>query len=131
MNVLAGMLGIPTSDWARYTRWSDTILRLSYSRSGGEEAECSHRDFAAVTADMNEYLTTMIRRRRADPQDDLLTHLIEADVDGEHLSQEEILGFFQLLVVAGQETTSDLINNAVLTLLEHPDQLALLRNSLT
>jgi cytochrome P450 len=129
MKVIAGMIGIPVSDWARYTRWSDTILRLSYSRSGGTEAEQAQRDFAAVTVEMDEYLTTMIRRRRADPQDDLLTRLIEAEVDGERLTQEEILGFFQLLVVAGQETTSDLINNAVLTLLEHPDQLALLRSS--
>jgi cytochrome P450 len=78
---------------------------------------------------MDDYLTGMIRRRQVDPQDDLLTRLIEAEVDGERLSREEILGFFQLLVVAGQETSSDLINNAVLTLLEHPDQLALLRTS--
>jgi cytochrome P450 len=129
MQVIAGMIGIPLSDWARYTRWSDTILRLSYSRSGGEEAARAQRDFQAVTAEMDDYLTGMIRRRQVDPQDDLLTRLIEAEVDGERLSREEILGFFQLLVVAGQETSSDLINNAVLTLLEHPDQLALLRTS--
>jgi cytochrome P450 len=129
MKVLAGMLGIPLSDWPRYTRWSDTILRLSYGRSGGEEAERVQRDFTAVTAEMHDYLDGMIAERRTNPRDDLLTHLIEAEVDGEHLTQEEILGFFQLLVVAGQETTSDLINNAVLTLLEHPDQLAFLRTS--
>jgi cytochrome P450 len=129
MKVLAGMIGIPLSDWSRYTRWSDTILRLSYSRSGGEEAERAQRDFAEVTVEMNDYLTAMIAVRRVKPRDDLLTRLIQAEVDGERLSQEEILGFFQLLLVAGQETTSDLINNAVLTLLEHPDQLALLRAS--
>ena len=127
MKVIAGMIGIPLSDWAMYSRWSDIILQLSYSRSGGEEAERSRRDFAAVTAEMDAYLTAMIAERRANPRDDLLTRLIEAEVDGERLTQQEILGFFQLLVVAGQETTSDLLNNAVLSLLENPDQLALLR----
>src|SRR4029077_12398047 len=65
--------------------------------------------------------------RRRDPTKDLLARLVEAEVDGEHLSQDEILGFFQLLVVGGQETTANLINNAILCLIENPDQLARLR----
>ena len=127
MKVIAGMIGIPPADWPRYTRWSDVILALSYSRSGGEQASQAVRDFAAVTIEMGEYLAGMIAERRSSPQDDLITRLIEAEVDGERLSHDEILGFFQLLVVAGQETTSDLINNAVLCLLENPDQLARIR----
>ena len=129
MKVIAGMIGIPLADWARYKRWSDVILRLSYTRSGGEEAESALRDFTAVTAEMDGYLADMIHERRQAPQDDLLTRLIEAEVDGERLSPQEILGFFQLLVVAGQETTTNLINNAVLCLLDHPDQLARLRKA--
>ena len=62
----------------------------------------------------------MIEQRRAAPRDDLLTRLVEAEVDGERLKQEEILGFFQLLVVGGQETTTNLINNAILCLVENP-----------
>jgi cytochrome P450 len=127
MKVIAGMIGIPLAEWATYKRWSDTILRLSYTRSGGEEAEQARRDFTAVTLEMSEYLADIIERRRREPQDDLLTRLILAEVDGEHLSQDEILGFFQLLVLGGQETTSDLINNAVLCLLENPAELARLR----
>jgi cytochrome P450 len=127
MQVIAGMIGIPLADWSRYKQWSDVILRLSYTRSGGEEAERAARDFTAVTFEMDAYLTDMIRQRRTTQQDDLLTRLIEAEVDGERLSQKEILGFFQLLVVADQETTTNLINNGVLCLLEHPDQLARLR----
>jgi len=125
MQVSAGMIGIPLADWAQYRQWSDVILRLSYARSGGAEAELASRDFAAVTLEMDAYLADMIQQRRNVPQSDLLTRLIE--VDGERLSQQEILGFFQLLVVAGQETTTNLINNAVLCLLEHRDQLARLR----
>ena len=68
---------------------------------------------------MNDYLTEMIAERRASPRDDLLTRLVAAEVDGERLEQEEILGFFQLLVVGGQETTANLINNAILCLLEN------------
>jgi len=127
MKVIAGMLGIPLDEWATYKRWSDTILRLSYTRSGGEEAERARRDFTAVTAEMGAYLADITERRRREPQDDLLTRLILAEVDGEHLSPDEILGFFQLLVLGGQETTSDLLNNAVLCLLENPAELARLR----
>ena len=127
MQVIAGMIGIPIADWARFRQWSDIILRLSYTRSGGEDAERGLRDFTTVTAEMNDYLADMIGQRRAAPQDDLLTHLIEAEVEGVRLSQQEILGFFQLLIVAGQETTTNLINNAVLCLREHPAELARLR----
>jgi cytochrome P450 len=129
MKVISGMIGIPASDWQRFKRWSDTIMKLSYSRSGGPEAEQSLADFRAVTVEMNAYLGEMIAERRRAPKDDLLTRLIEAEVDGERLSQEEILGFFQLLVVAGQETTTNLLNNALLCFLEYPAELARVRTS--
>src|SRR5205807_1371882 len=66
-------------------------------------------------------------QRRSAHQDDLLTRLVEAEVDGERLTPEEILGFVQLLLVGGQETTANLISNAVLCLIENPGQLARLR----
>lgn len=124
--VIAGMIGMPDEDLPLFGRWSDTIMRLSYSRSGGEEAQRANHDFAAVTEEMRRYLTDRIVLH-ANPADDLLAGLIEAEIDGQGLSLDEILGFFQMLVVGGQETTSDLINNAVLCLLENTDQLARLR----
>jgi cytochrome P450 len=127
MKVIAGMIGIPGDEWRRFKQWSDVILRISITRSGGEQAEQAMRDFMAVTGEMAAYLERMIELRRQSPQDDLLTRLVEAEVDGERLSHQEILGFFQLLIVAGQETTTNLISNAVLCLLEHVDQLARLR----
>jgi cytochrome P450 len=72
---------------------------------------------------MAAYLAEMIAQRRAQPEDDLLTRLVAAEIDGERLTAEEILGFFQLLMVAGQETTTNLINNAVLCLIENPAEL--------
>lgn len=127
MKVIAQMIGIPVEDWSRFNHWSDVILRLSYTRSGGPDAAQASADFTAVSVEMNGYLTDMIAQRRSAPTDDLLTKLIEAEVDGERLSQAEILGFFQLLLVGGQETTTNLINNAMLCLLEDPDQLTGLR----
>ena len=124
MLVIAEMIGIPLADWPEFKRWSDVILKLSYTRSDGEEATQALGEFRAVTAEMDAYLTEMIAQRRVAPRDDLLTRLVEAEVDGERLTQEEILGFFQLLLVGGQETTANLINNAILCLVENPDQLA-------
>jgi cytochrome P450 len=130
MMVIAEMIGIPVEDWSRFRQWSDTILKISYSMRGMEadpEAATAMTGFRSVTVEMNEYVGEMIAQRRVTPRDDLLTRLVEAEVDGERLTQHDILGFFQLLVVAGQETTANLINNAVLCLIENPDQLALLR----
>jgi cytochrome P450 len=130
MTVIAEMVGIPTADWQRFREWSDIILKLSYSLRGLEgEAETDNAvtGFRTVTVEMNEYLTRMIVDRRAAPKNDLLTRLVDAEVDGERLNQHEILGFFQLLIVAGQETTANLINNALICFMDFPDQLTRLR----
>jgi cytochrome P450 len=128
MLVIAELLGIPTEDRPCFQRWSDAILNLSYdiSPTSAEAAE-GIRQYSAATAEMNDYLTGVLAARAASQRDDLLTRLAQAEVDGERLTQPEILGFFQLLLVAGQETTSNLINNAILCLIENPDQLARLR----
>jgi cytochrome P450 len=130
MQVIAGMVGLTASDWPRFRRWSDSILKLSYARTGGEAAEQSVREFTEVTAEMRNALQVMSEERRSKPREDLLTRLLGAEIDGERLSHEEILGFLQLLVVAGQETTANLINNAILCLTEHPEQLKELTNNL-
>jgi cytochrome P450 len=129
MMVIAEMLGIPAADWPRFSEWSEAILRLSYTVSDNktDRALQATEGFRAVSAEMFEYLETLLTARRSDPRDDLLTGLALAEVDDERLTTAEILGFFQLLLVAGTETTTNLINNAMLCLLEHPDQFARLR----
>jgi cytochrome P450 len=127
MLVIAEMLGVPTAEWPRYRRWSDVILKLANTVSGDEEATRTVTEYRAVTAEMRAFLPDLIAQRRAAHQEDLLTRLAEAEVDGERLTQEEVLGFVQLLLVGGQETTANLIDNAVLCFLENPDQLARLR----
>lgn len=128
--VIAEMLGIPLADRKQFKRWNDVILKMSYTVTGSEEAADAPTDFGAVTAEMNDYLTGMLQQRRAQPKDDLLTRLLGAEVDGQRLTQTEILGFFQLLLLAGQETTTNLINNAVLCLIENPEQLAQLERGM-
>jgi cytochrome P450 len=76
---------------------------------------------------MRDYVARLADDRRTVPADDLLTRLGQADVEGQRLTDDEILAFVQLLLVAGNETTTNLINNAVLCLLDHPDELARLR----
>ena len=127
MAVIAEMLGIPPEDRPRFVRWNDAILNMSYSLTGSAGKHEAVAEFEAVTIEMDAYLTEVLARRRAEPRDDLLTRLMQAEMDGERLTQEEILGFFQGLLLAGSETTMNLINSAVLCLLEHPGQLALLR----
>jgi cytochrome P450 len=127
MMVIAEMLGIPIADRPRFKRWVDVILNLCYSIQGGAEAAQAAREAGAATAEMSGYLGGLLVERRAAPRDDLLTRLVEAEVDGERLTDREILNFFQLLLIAGSETTTNLINNAILCLLENPQELARLR----
>jgi cytochrome P450 len=130
MMVIAEMIGIPTADWPRFRRWRDVILNLSHDIAGGEAAAKASREYAAATAEMRDYLPDLLEARRTAPTEDLLSRLLHAEVDGERLTDDEILGFFQLLLVGGQETTANLINNAVLCFIENPEQLARLRERL-
>ena len=127
MMVIAEMLGIPAEDRPRFVRWNDVVLGMIYTVSGGAAAAQAVAEFRDATLEIGAYLTRLLAERRAAPRDDLLTRLVEAEVDGERLTQTEILGFFQLLLVAGSETTTNLITNAVLCFVEHPDQLARVR----
>src|ERR1700751_2320459 len=114
MMVIAQMLGLPAEDWLQFKQWSDVILKLSYVVSGGQEAAKAVAEVSAVSAEMKVYL----RERIAQGPSELLAGLVDAEVDGERLSEDEIRGFFQLLLIAGTETTTNLINNAILCFVE-------------
>ena len=137
MRVIAQMLGVPDDDWPRYRRWSDVIVRLANTFARDEESARTIAEYRAVTAEMGAFIPELIDRRRRDSaapdraggHDDLLTRLVDADVDGQWLSPQEVLGFVQLLLTGGQETTANLISNAVLCFIERPDQLARLRSA--
>lgn len=127
--VIAEMLGIPAADQDRFKRWSDATVGLAGTVAGGPEAARAGAEYRTAANEMAPYLAEQLARRRAEPRDDLLSRLAAAELDGDRLSEHEILGFFQLLLVAGSETTTNLIGNAVLCLMDHPDQLTRLRAS--
>ncbi|HET6328883.1 MAG TPA: cytochrome P450 [Planctomycetaceae bacterium] len=127
IRVIASLIGIPPEDHPQFRRWSDVILSLSETVTRGADLAKIAGEVGAVKVEMGAYLADLLEERRRAPRDDLLSTLSQAEVDGERLTTAEILGFFQLLLVAGNETTANLINNAVLCLIENRDQLARLR----
>src|SRR5206468_8052994 len=111
--VIAEMLGIPVEDRHKFHRWSNRILALTSSRWGNLLAVPSVWFFL-------RYIRNLIRVRRARPDDDLVSALVQAEEAGEHLNEEELLAMIFLLLLAGHETTVNLIGNGMLALLEHP-----------
>lgn len=114
--VIAELLGVPASDRSRFKVWSDAIIAGSRQMEAGEELT-----FNEAQREMVEYFSAMIHARMKNPQDDLISGLVTAKVDGESLSQLDILGFCILLLVAGNETTTNLLSNALFTLHEQPE----------
>jgi cytochrome P450 len=125
--VIAELLGVASWEWPRFRRWSDAIMGLVHALRPGPRAEAAFTAYRGAHVEMERFLAVEIAARQIEPRDDLLTRLVEAETDGERLSDAEVLSFFELLLLAGHETTTNLIDNAVLALLEHPSQLERLR----
>jgi cytochrome P450 len=118
--VIADLLGVPRSDYLDFRRWSDQLV------SGDPFSQELAGASLAGAAALYEYFAAIIEERRQRPGDDLITSLVNAEVDGERLDHDELLGFCLLLLVAGNETTANLVGNAVVALTGHPDQAAVL-----
>ena len=121
--VIAEMLGIPPEDRARFAVWSDQRARILEPTLSPDERETAD----AAMRSLDEYLMPIISARRVDPKDDIISALAQAEEEGDKLTEREVLIMLRLLLVAGNETTTNLIGNGVLALLRHPDQLAALR----
>jgi cytochrome P450 PksS len=119
--VIAEMLGVPVRDRHKFHHWSSAMLSAGSSRFGLLWAMPSALRFM-------RYIRRLIRIRRADLRDDLIGALITAKEDSERLSDDELLSMVLLLIVAGHETTVNLIASGMLALLQHPDQLERLRS---
>jgi cytochrome P450 PksS len=118
--VIAEMLGVPAADRHHFHRWSQALLQSAGSRWAVWKA------FPSVWRFLR-YIRRLIEVRRAAPRDDLVSALIKAEEAGDRLSGDELVAMVFLLLVAGHETTVNLIGNGTLALLEHPEQLARLR----
>jgi pimeloyl-[acyl-carrier protein] synthase len=121
--VIAELLGVPPEDHRTFRGWSSRLIDSlpAFGQEGASD------EVEALIDTVADYLREQIARRRADPRDDLLSALIEARDAKDALSEEELVATAFLLLVAGHETTTNLIGNGLLALLRHPDQLDWLR----
>jgi len=117
LQVICDMMGIPEEDHQRIFHWTNVILGF-----GDPDLTTDFEEFLQISMDLGAYATALAEDRRSNHHDDLTSSLVEAEVDGERLSSQEIASFFILLVVAGNETTRNAISHGVLALSRYPDQ---------
>jgi cytochrome P450 len=126
VEVICTILGVPEGDRQQIRHWTDAMLELEvgnpFPTAAGIEAGMA----------LSEYMVALVADKRAHPTDDMIGHLVEAEVereDGEveHLTDLEISRFISLLAAAGAETVTKLVGNGVMTFAEHPDELARLQ----
>ncbi len=120
MTIISEILGIPEGDRLRFARLSKAMISLSATPSGILRAI---PNLLAIA----RYLRRIIKERRTAPQDDLITALVQAEEAGDQLSEDELLAMVFVLVIAGHDTTVNLIGNGTLALLKNPDQIRVLR----
>jgi cytochrome P450 len=128
VTAIAEIIGVPAEDRERFKVWSDeAVASLGAGFFAPPSVEQIQRQLA-LREEMNRYFVPLAEARRREPQDDLLTGLVQAEHEGSKLDHDEMLAMLVLLLVAGNETTTTLIGNAVLALLEHPGELKRLRD---
>ncbi|MEA2589990.1 MAG: hypothetical protein QOH66_2917 [Actinomycetota bacterium] len=113
VQVIARILGLPRADYPKFQRWSIELISVGWDWDRGMAASRGLRD----------YFKQIVDERRRDPQDDLISDLCGAEIDGQMLTDEEIFAFLRLLLPAGAETTYRSSSNLLFCLLTNPDQL--------
>ena len=122
--VIAELLGISPDDRLQFKEWSNAIAETtSLIRS-----EATQERVRQATLELVEYFGRVIDARAAEPRDDLISALVRAEEDGKRLRREDLLAFCILLLVAGNETTTNLIGNGLAALLAHPEAMGVLRS---
>ncbi len=126
--VIAEMLGVDPADRDQFKTWSHAVVNAGLT--GMRDADRIRAGREASNG-LREYFSRTIEERKREPREDLITALIEAEEDGDKLSHEEALTMMQLLLLAGNLTTTDLLGNGLLALLQNPEQVALLRSDMS
>ncbi|MEW2492783.1 cytochrome P450 [Streptomyces nodosus] len=124
VNVIADMLGLDKADHQRFHGWYTTVIAFLGNLAGDPEVTAAGE---RTRVEFAEYMFPIIRERRENPGDDLLSTLCAAEVDGVRMSDEDIKAFCSLLLAAGGETTDKAIAGIFANLLRHPEQLAAVR----
>lgn len=123
-SVIGNLMGLEPELYPRFKRWSDDIVAVSATQPGDTEMLAQYQ---RTVDEMEQYLSEVIARRRKTPGDDMVSDLLSYRIEGEALTDKELMGFLFLLLVAGLETTVHLLGNSARLLAEHPDVLARLR----
>jgi cytochrome P450 family 142 subfamily A polypeptide 1 len=118
MAVIGDMLGVLPEEREMFLRWSDDMVTFLSSTTAQEDFQVSLDAFTAYT----EYMTGMIAARKAEPADDLVSVLVQAEVDGEKLADHEIVTEVLLLLIGGDETTRHTLSGGTAQILRHPQQ---------
>ena len=118
--VIAELLGVPPEDWNIFQRWARV--------DGSDPASSRQETGRSMQVEMFNYFSNLLEERRRAPREDLISSLSVAEVDGERLSEPELLSFCTLLLAAGQETTKNLITNAIVCLTDHRESMERLIN---
>ncbi len=124
MIVMAELLGVPTRDLAQFQMWSRQRARVIEPLMTAREQQLATQ----AAYELDAYFLGLLEQRRVEPQDDLISALVAAEAAGDQLSHDELLVMLRLLLIAGNETTTNLIGNGLLALLRHPEQLQMLRS---
>jgi cytochrome P450 len=120
LTVISEMLGIPLADRDKFREWSQAAVSFTPDDRANPEVTAKLIEFIA-------YLRRLVAEKHSNPGDDLLSGLVLAEAEGDKLSENELLSMIFLLIVAGHETTVNLIGNGMLALFEHPEQRARLQ----
>lgn len=120
--VISELLGVPAEDRNKFRKWSNTILAA---------ADNMATDFVEDVEAFITYLTHLFEERKTYPKDDLISKLLQAEEEGEKLNKDELYSMIVLLIIAGHETTVNLITNTMYALFEHPAQLEKLKTDLS
>lgn len=122
VTIIAEMLGVPAEDHERFRHWSDEGVRVLGFGTGDDV-----RRSLLAQAELRSYLEGIVEQRRVEPQDDLLSGLVAAEEDGDRLTPDELFAQTMLILIAGNETTTNLISTGMVALLRNRDQLERLR----
>jgi len=120
LQIIAELLGIPDDEWPRFHLWSEAVI------PGATDWPEDERQ--SLQVEMVTYLVGEAKARRAEPRDDLISALAAAEVDGERLSDDELAMFLVQLLVAGNETSRNMLSGGLVALAEHPEQWQALRD---
>jgi cytochrome P450 len=126
IGVISWILGVPRHDWQLLFRWTNEIIGKD-DPEFRQPGESPGQTIRRARIELHTYLSQLIERRRDEPGDDIVSHLLASEIDGNPLTESQLLNYCELIVEAGNETTRNAISGGLLAFAEHPDQWELLK----